>query len=363
MKLPLKIYFYLARQYGWNFLFLLSILLGVVYLFDTVELLRRGANYDLNLGLTAKMSLFKLPEVGQLILPFAILFSGIYTFWSLTRSNELIVIRSAGFSAWQFLTPVLLTSLLIGIVATTVINPMSAVFLKKYEHMEVKYLNKKNAMIDVSQNGIWLRSQQGEKYTLLRAAELDPKNWRLNNIIVFFYDQNDTLLKRMDADTALLRSGYWEIQNVYIHDSSPEPVFEKTVILKTDLTATEIEDSFASPETLSFWELPSFIKTMEETGFPATRLKVHYQSLLAQPFFFTAMILLAAAVSLRPSRFGSTTSLVTLGIMIGFFIFFLGNILHAFGISQNIPVLLAAWTPTCVSLLLGVSTILYLEDG
>ena len=55
--------------------------------------------------------------------------------------------------------------------------------------------------------------------------------------------------------------------------------------------------------------------------------------------------------------------MIGLGVAIGFFIFFMESILQAFGISQKIPVYLAAWTPAIVSLLMGTSALLHMEDG
>jgi lipopolysaccharide export system permease protein len=49
--------------------------------------------------------------------------------------------------------------------------------------------------------------------------------------------------------------------------------------------------------------------------------------------------------------------------MIGFLIFFLSSFLQALGTSQQIPVLLAAWSPALVTLFLGLAVILNLEDG
>src|SRR5690606_16642374 len=138
---------------------------------------------------------------------------------------------------------------------------------------------------------------------------------------------------------------------------------EPTLRLPTELTARKIEESFADPETISFWHIPEYLRIMTETGFPGTRLAIHFQALLAQPFLLAAMILLAATFSLRPQRFGGTGAMITLGVSVGFFIFFMESILQAFGISQKIPVSLAAWTPAIVSLLLGTTALLHTEDG
>jgi lipopolysaccharide export system permease protein len=135
------------------------------------------------------------------------------------------------------------------------------------------------------------------------------------------------------------------------------------VTLPTELTAAEIEDSFSSPEALSFWAMPGFIQTMEATGFDAARLQVHYNSLLAQPLLYAAMVLLAAAVALRPPRRGGAMGMAALGIVIGLVVFFLASFLQALGSSHQIPVWLAAWSPALVTFLLGLAVMLNLEDG
>lgn len=362
--LTFKLSRYLMRQYMLNFLGLMLLLLGVILLFDTIELIRRSSEYNLSFGLIAQMALLKLPEVGQMLLPFGILFSAMYTFWKMTRNNELIVIRATGFSIWQFLMPVLFCGLMIGLLSTTIINPISAVFLKKFEKMEVNHLRKTDSLLNISKNGIWLKQETNDGYNLLRAAQFNPETWELSKVIVFYFTDDNIPQQRIDAQTAKLQDGFWQLQQAHYFDiAQTEPLTYHHYKIPTEITSRDIEDSFADPQTLSFWEIPSFIDTLEATGFPATRMKVHFQSLLAQPLLFLAMILLASSVSLRPSRFGGTIYFITLGVIIGFLIFFIENFLHAFGISQKIPVFLAAWAPAVISFLLGLTSLLYLEDG
>ena len=64
-------------------------------------------------------------------------------------------------------------------------------------------------------------------------------------------------------------------------------------------------ESFATPETVPFWQLSSYIDTAEKAGLAAAGYRLQYYQLLAQPFYLVAMVLLAAAVSLRFFRFGA----------------------------------------------------------
>lgn len=358
---------YLAQHYIFNMLFILFVLFGIIYLFDTVELLRRaGKKDDVPLTLVLQMGLLKLPEVGQMLFPFAILFSGMFTFWQRTRRHELVVVRSAGFSVWQFLAPVIAVALSIGVLNVTVINPVGAMFLSKFEMLENEYLSNKKSYVALLKEGLWLRQIQDDDqgHVILHADRINLDEWELQDVMVLFFGEGDQFIRRIDAAKARLDEGMWTFEQAtsnYAGQRQPEVV--PLVALPTELTTRELEESFASPETLSFWQLPGFIKTMEMTGFDATPMKIHFQALLAQPFLFVAMILLAASVSLRPPRFRGTMILVMTGVMIGFLIFFMVSFLQALGSSHQIPVFLAAWSPALVTLLLGVAVMLNLEDG
>ena len=95
----------------------------------------------------------------------------------------------------------------------------------------------------------------------------------------------------------------------------------------------------------------------------AERHRLHFNVLLARPFLFCAMVLVAATFSLRMQRRGGATLMIVSGVAAGFLLYFLSDIVFALGLAAKIPVLLAAWTPTGVSMIFGASMLLHLEDG
>ena len=76
-----------------------------------------------------------------------------------------------------------------------------------------------------------------------------------------------------------------------------------------------------------------------------------------------AMVLIAATFTLRQTRRGGTTYIVSGGVLTGFVLYFFSDIVFALGLSDSIPVLLAAWTPSGVATMLGAAMLLHLEDG
>jgi lipopolysaccharide export system permease protein len=365
MKFSSTLNRYLGRAYAVNLLFMVGILWGVIYLFDTVELLRRASKRsDVPLSTVMKMGLLKLPDMGLTIFSFAILFSAIYTFWRLNRRNELVVVRAAGFSVHQFLSPIIGVAVLTGFLLIAIVNPFSAVLLGRYKAMESKYLTHNRNQIALFDQGLWLRQEKDDgNYIILHAANIKMPGWNLGNATAWYFGPNDSFRKRIDAKSATLSDRAWLFQDVTVNEPDSKMKSLPLIKLPTDLTPQDIEESFASPETMSVWRLPAFIRTVESTGFDTARLKIHFQSLLAQPFLFAAMIFLAAAVSLHPPRFRSTLTMLVMGIGAGFAVFFTSSFLSALGASHQIPVFLAAWSPAFVMSLLGIAALLTLEDG
>lgn len=362
--MPRTLYLYLARLFTLNLLGMAAMLLGLVYLLDMVELLRRAAKFDdVPLLLVVQMGFLKLPEIGQAIFPFIVLFSALFTFLQLSRRQELVVLRSAGVSVWQFLAPIAAVAATAGIIIAFIINPLGAVFFGKFRSLESNYLDSDKSTVALFDEGLWLRQETPSGYAILHAEKVEMPSWRLQDVMTLFFDNDDQMVKRIDSDAAQLKDGEWVFRNAVESAAQQASKRYQTTSLPTRLTPREIEDSFATPETMGFWNLPSFIATLDRTGFDSTRLRIHFQGLLAQPFLLMSMILLAASVALRPQRQGGTFLFIIGGVTIGFVVFFLSNFLTALGASHSIPVFLAAWSPAIIGGLLGIAALLTLEDG
>jgi lipopolysaccharide export system permease protein len=358
--------FYIARQFAVWFCSVLGALLSLVLLLEIVELLRRGADKpQATFEVLVGMGVLKLPDIGQEIFPFVALFAGMYTFWRLTRSQELVVVRASGISAWQFMAPALATAVLIGVVQVGLLNPIFSAMLSRYEQLENRYLRGQTSSLDVARSGLWLRQLvDTQRSYLIHAESVVPgAPLGLRKVMVLQYDGTGDYAGRLDAASATLENGYWEIHDGWFNrpERPAQPFSEWR--LDTDFTADRIEESFASPNTLSFWDLPGFIQMLDRTGLSSVRHRLYYQTLLARPALFSAMVLLAAAFSLRQIRRGGTLTFIAAGVTAGMVLFVLNNIVKTLGMSGTIPVPLAAWAPTGIALLLGAAALLHFEDG
>ena len=354
---------YIARQFTIWYLGFLFGLLGVILLAATVDLLDRLANKDASLAVVVEMVLLKLPFLSQEVMPFTVLFAGLACFWRLTRSNELVVTRAAGISVWQALLPVLGVSLIVGSITVAVLNPIASVLLGRFETLEAKFIHNQASTLTVSRQGLWLRQADKGGQSVIHATRITHESMTLHNVIVFHFAEGDRFIGRVDAERAVLRPGYWQLSNAWKSRPGAREQFVETLEIPTELSREKILNSFAPPETISFWDLPAFIVLLEGAGFSATHHKLQFHRLLATPLLFAALVLLAASFSLRQQRRGRVGIVILGGVLTGFLLYFVSNIVFALGLSGGIPIVLSAWAPASVTLMLGIAVLLHLEDG
>jgi len=361
---------YIARQFLLTVLGMIAALSGIVWLFDFIELLRRSASKpDATFGLVTEVALLRLPFLSIQILPFAVLLGGILAFWRLTRSSELIVARAAGVSAWQFLSAPLACAMLLGALATGGVSPLSSVMLARAEVLDNTYLRTNGGTMALQGGQLWLRQSDreldpaGVAIIHARSVTLKKKDLVANDVSVFRLDGNDRLLSRVESTRATLGPGYWTLEDArrMAADRLPEPI--GTARLATDLTVNRVQESFASPDTLSVWALPDFIGLLERSGFSAIRHRLHFQALLALPLLAGTMALVSAGFSMRATRRGGVAQMIGSGVAAGFTLFVVSKVAEEFGQSGALPAELAAWAPAGAGLMLAVALLLHLEDG
>jgi len=182
-------------------------------------------------------------------------------------------------------------------------------------------------------------------------------------VIVFLYGANDRFAGRIDAKSGRLQDRAWLLQDAWVSDTNGRPTHHDSFTLDTTLTPEQIQESFRSPDTLSFWDLPSFIRAAQAAGFSATRYQLYLYTLYALPALFAAMVLMAASFSLRISREGGTAKVILFSAACGFAVYFFTDLTRVLGQSGTVPVLLAATAPAVAAILIGMTLLFNQEDG
>lgn len=375
MKLAVTLSAYISRQFILSFLMVTGIFAMLIMFIDGLELLRKASSREIPVLILLDMVFLKLPMLLQTILPFSVLVSAVLAYTSLARRSELIVIRSAGVSVWEFLMPSVLTAFGIGLIVIFGISPLSAIMLNKYEHLNAKYFENRQNLLDISETGLWIK-QQFEVLPVQQDVEEKPsemivharsvtgtKNISLHDVEIIALDTEDNFMFRIDSkEGKLIDNVWWFTDSIVTYRNNTErkvPSFS----MHTNLKQSDIQNSFADPQAISFFQLPVFISKLEKSGFSALGHMLQWHKILSSPFFYSAMVLIGAIFSLKAPRQGMIGYSITLSIVFGFVIYFLSNLVSSIGLSGSMPVFVAAWMPVVITTLIGAGLLLHYEDG
>lgn len=357
------LYGYLARQFLIGVAIVFAGFSFLAFSIDIVDLFNQTTGKHVSNSVIIGMALLQLPNLALKLLPFAVLLGGVFSFVRLSRSQELIAVRAAGVSAWNLLIPPLTVAAVLGLATVLAYTPFSSLLLERYSALEAKVLHDQPSQLAVSRNGLWLRQGRHASQSVIHALHVADQGVRLENVIIFLYGVGDQFLGRVDARSAVLNAGSWVLKDAWVSGTEGRPIRHPVYKMATTLTPGRIQESFAPPETMSFWDLPSFIQTARQAGFSASRYELYFDSLLVLPAMFAAMVFMAASFSLRLARLGGMTRVVLYSALAGFGIYFFGNVTQALGISGILPIPLAAAAPAAVAILLGMTLVFHQEDG
>jgi len=336
----------------------------LLVLVDYIEMVRKTSGLVGVSAITvAETSLFRVPQLLEKMMPFCVLIGAMTCYLALSRRLELVVARAAGVSAWQFIAPALASAIILGLLATVAYNPMSANLRELSKRMEAELFGSAPGGGIQDASGFWLNQVNSDGQWIINAARSEQQGVRLTGLTVFRFDPDLQFKERIEAREATLEEGRWLFKSVRRYSLDQPPVDQETFYVTTTLTPAQVRNSFSTPETVSFWQLPSYIRSSESSGFATAGYRLQYHKLIAQPFLLAAMVMLAASVSLRFFRMGGVQKMVLSGVGAGFLLYVLSKVTEDLSKAELMHPIASAWLPVCVGGLTGFLALLYQEDG
>lgn len=365
----MTIHFYFARRFLWILLGMTAVFFALLALIDLMEQLRRFNVDEIGFAQILRLTLLRAPEGLYQILPLLVILSAVTLFIGLARSSELIVVRATGRSALVSLLSPVSVALVLGLLAVSTFNPIVAATSDQYHALADRFRSGGGSTLSISSEGLWLRQGGTGGQAVIHAETTNPDASTFYDVTILAYAPGGSPTRRIVAESAALVDGGWELMNArvwpLVPGLNPEAGSKdhETLFLETSLTRERIRDRFGTPSVVSVWDLPDFISELEEAGFSARRHSVWLQMELAQPVFLAAMVLIAAAFTMRHTRFGRTGLSVLTAVMTGFALYYVRNFAQILGENGEIPVYLAAWAPPIASVMLALGLLLHMEDG
>lgn len=342
----------------WLFLGL-ALLIFIVNFTETTRNLADIAGFDVSTGLA--MAALQTPLIMQQAVPFIALVAGIATLVSLNQKYELVVARSAGISAWQFLAPICSGAFIVGLITIFALNPLAAYGLSRTNLLETQV--RQTSDDATAGETIWIKQRTAQGETYIGADAVLEAGALLVDATFITVAEGGAVRERIDAQTARLEPGRWDLDGASLIGADTLPERIGSISVPTNLTPEFVGERLADPETIPFLELPRKIAAARSFGLGANGFATQFHSLASLPLLLVAMTLIAATVSMRFARMGQSSSIILGGIVAGFLLYVVTVLVKAFGSAGIVPPAAAAWFPVIAASFFGVTFLLYKEDG
>ncbi len=359
---------YIASRVLISIVIAFLIITGIIMLVDFVEASRNlGSDANASMLGILYITFLNAPILVEQTVPFVVLFGVMGAFFALNRHSELIVMRASGLSAWRFLKPAIFVTAVLGILWATVFNPLVSISQKQYRKA-VTELSANPETINKVQKSIWLREGNDDGYVVIHALSADIDKHVLFDVTFYTFhfiaDGRAVFSTRYDAKQAYLSNdGYWQLSDIIENEDGKEPKRFKTISRVTNMSWDSLKEYTQGRKNPPFWQILGEINKARSAGFDPTTLIMQWHKLLALPLTLIAMAIIAAGASLNMSREGGTLRLLIVGAAIGFGVYFVDNLIGAFGETGTLPPVIAAWSVPLLVLSGGLVFLSWIEDG
>ena len=363
-KLPIKLFLYFAKNFLSVFLFITICLSFLLLCVDLIDGIKKFDKENETFVKVIFLSILKLPAFINDVVSFIVLFSSILTTKKFVASNEINVLKSNGLSLWHIITPFWLISMTIGLLSSIVLYNIAVLSEKTAKNLE-KNLEIKTSP-QIQNNNFWIIAKDiNHNNIIIKIAQINkknPKNIIMTDISIFVVDVDEQFIERIDAKTGHIEENFVIVNYPiikHINDIFPKSV--DTLKIETTNKTLNVFNIFTQPKELYLWQILPFIKKVEKIGLNTNEYYLHFYNIVSYFVLMVGMCFIGIRFAMQPIRKKSNVYIGVLGIMIGFLVYFIDNMLIAFAISDLIPVYLAAMGGKIIVLFVGFNLLLFKE--
>ena len=366
--MTLSIYF--IKRFLVSFIRVLLGIILLVLLFDFLTNLNRINGLENPIWNALILSLLRTTTYLSLAMPLIVMLSALAFSISLTRSNEFIISRASGLSALRSLLSVLISAFFLGLISIFLLDPIAGKMIGYYDVKLNKLRSNQAARIIINEYGYWMRQPSLNGHQIIKASSASNNGQQLHDVSMFDYDKNGIIKHRFFAKNVSLNKDEflfitvikWTDEKIKDNPILASEII-KNLIVKTKITPSQLLDGYASPETISPWNMSNQIKKVKSSGFSILKYQSKKMEQYARPFLFIVMVLLGCVFTLQNSRSKNIGISALMAVTSGFFLHFIQNFSTTLGRSGEIPLFVATWSPILSTGLVAITLFLHYEDG
>ena len=340
---------YISKEFLKIFLYMLlgfSCLSIIMNLFEEINFF---GDFGVGILVPFFMSILIMPNIIYTLLPFIVLFTSIWLFLKLIRTEEIVAMKASGMSNISLILIPSVVAFVLGIFIVLAVNPIISTLVEKYETIKANYHTDQEYLAAITANGIWMKQNKSGIISIIRSSNL--KNENLENVSIYQFKEDNTLINRMEAESAYIKNTTWILKNVKeykkVDDENTLTNFEE-VKFDSIYNLEKIRTLYTNLDTISFWKIPDQIELLKERGYSTKEMQGKFQKTISFPFFLVSMVLLAGVFTLGTKYKGSNWNYVLISIIACIVIYYTDYFSLALGKTERLPIEVSVWMPVII---------------
>ncbi len=344
---------YLIREFAQYFFLGLGAFSAIYLVVEFFERINAFLQNKAPLALMGDYFLNKIPSIIFQVAPASILFSSIITLGLMSRHNEILAMKSGGISLRRIAFPILgvvLISYFLLLGMSEYVVPFAN---ERVNMIQDFIIHKKKPAAAFKQNKLWIHGRQA----IYNIQLYHPEKDLLEGITLYRFDQDFSLVERLDARSARWHDGRWIFSEVSRTHFSPEgsPIRKQyaQLILTLPETPGDFRIAEKNPAEMSYRELREYVRKIEQDGYNSTKYRCAMHAIFSYPFIGVIMAFLGIPIALRKERGAGVTRGIAFSILISFAYLVVFSFSLELGKAGTLPPFLSAWLGNFIFALVG----------
>ncbi|MFA7228399.1 MAG: LptF/LptG family permease [Melioribacteraceae bacterium] len=349
---------YLVKQFLQTILFGL---LAFTLLFVVIDLMENLGNF-IDQNVPAKQIILYylvfIPEMIRLMTPVAVLLASLFTAGKMANLNELTAIKASGVSLYRFMTPFILTSVLISLFSVYFGGYIVPMANKQKVFIEQNSMKKGIVFFG---NNIFF---QDTKSRIVTISYYDVAQEQANQISIqeFNPDDRTKLISRTDSFRMKFDSTsnswfvYEGVTRNFTDSTEAIEKFDMKEFKELNFKPEDVIQKQRKPEEMTLSDLKNFGTEQLRTGNDPTSTQIEYHSRIAFAFASMIVVLFGLPISANRRR-GGLAIQFGINLLITFIYLVFMKVSQAFGKSGVMNPLATAWFANFIFLLAAIYNI------
>lgn len=341
------------------YLIALTALVATSVAFTLFDLIPAIVKSGTSFGYAASYFGYLTPQLAYYVSPFALLVAILMGCGVLARSNQLIVLFSAGQSKLRLVMAILLA--VAGIAAGLWLVSDGLIPFTNREQ-DIRYNKIKGRYIEQTTIAFGKKWVIGKNDAIYSFQQIDNKNSLLNTSVYYLSPTTHLLEKSLHFNAATqLGETQWQAKDGWIEMVQQDLVAERKPLDPAGHTFTVEDGAGIFKRTVNESgkmgtdDLHKYIRQLQSVGAPTIEARLDLRKRLAFPFSCLTLAVLALpfALTKRARRYSPLLS-IAVSIGIGLIFWLLMTLFEAAGKQSNLPVGVAVWAPQILFLAVGL---------